>query len=75
VLETADVVSCVSLPVEEGVAVVGTVDPGDDVEALVDSEVVTEDVTEGVVLVVDVTSFVVIEPLVVVATVVLLVVP
>jgi hypothetical protein len=38
--------------------------------ALVDSEVVTEDVTDGVVLVVDVTSFVVLEPLVVVATVV-----
>ena len=37
VLETVEVVCCVSLPVEEGVAVVGTVVPDDDVEALVDS--------------------------------------
>jgi hypothetical protein len=54
------------------VAVVGAVVPNDVVVALVDSEV-TEDVTEGVTLVVDVTSFVVLEPMVVVASVVRLV--
>jgi hypothetical protein len=71
-LETVEVVPCVSLPVEDGVAVVGAVVSDTDVEALVDSEVVVEDVTEGVALVV-VTCFVVLEPLVVVATVVRLV--